>query len=555
MKNQYAQYSSPKTAEIGAFVDGLRENAVGSAGTFDSASASDFVNSVRNGSGTSVPPLLDSIMQDVGVENENHVTRAVLDGINEFEARHGVAPTADVIEWALHQGYGTTEEARRKYSLDSANSAQHDQLSLQPNRAVIAIVSAIAEAIPVAHYLPADIGSNEAKLAIINHEAGSGHGGYVAGALMDGVQSGYHYISTSRLHKATLNTGTWEGKVTAIQTDDETCDQAAPNVNLLRGRSIVYVNGFPVGKESDPSGSAANSPFTGSIVIGSTTHLLSGFITVATGVFEVVANPALPGSATVHVEAFLDLEKSPELTPIINSAARTYALFATPWRATTHQTIDSRTQFTNELGIDPASEALMAVRMQFANERHYQVLGQALRLGQNNADAFNFDWAGQKSDKTRSQVWQDFSAVLGRVSQKMAEDTMDRGLTHLYVPKNVLSQFQGMPSNLWEPSGVSARPGIFRAGRLFGQYDVYYAPRMVVDSTSSASKIVGIGRSSQVARNSFVLGDAVAPVVNPLAFGQDMRYGAGFYARNFTSVNPHQPSARGCAVIDITNQQ
>lgn len=554
MNKQYAQYSSPKTAQIGDFIAGLRETSTGEAGTFDSAGAADYVSSTRNESGKEIPPLLDSVLQDVGVENESSVIRGVLDGIGEYEARHGMTPTADVMEWAIHQAYATTEEARRKYSLDDANSAHHDQMSLQPNRAVIAIVSAFAEAIPVAHYLPADIGSNEAKLAIINHEAGSTYGGYAAGGLMDGVDSGYSYISTSRLHKATLNAGNWEGKITPIQLTEETCDPSATGVPLLRGRTIVYVNGFPVGKEADPAGASANSAITGSITIAGTTHVLSGFITVANGAFEVTATPALPGSAVVHVEAFLDLEKTPALTPIVNSAARTFALFATPWRATTHQTIDSRTQFTNELGIDPASEALMAVRMQFANERHYKVLGQAMRLGANNTDTFNFDWAGQGGEKTRSQIWQDFSAVLGRMSQKMAEETMDRGITHLYVPKNVLAQFQGMPSNLWEPSGIANRPGIFRAGRLFGQYEVYYAPRPVKDSSSTASQIVCIGRSSQVARNSFVLGDAVAPVVNPLAFGQDMKYGAGFYARNFTAVNPHEPSARGCALLDITNQ-
>lgn len=552
MKKQHAQYSSQETASIGEFVDGL-QGAAQSGGTFDSAAAAEFVSGVQNGSGTEVPGIVRSIMDDVGSENEAAIVKAIMDGVSAYETQHGVQPTADILHWALHQGFGTTRDARRKYSLDDASSGAHDPISLQPNRAVVAIVSAIAEAIPVAHYLPADIGSNEAKLVIVNHLAGSTFGGYAADALMDGVASGSRYITSSRIDNATNNSGTWEGKVTKIQLTDDSCDPAAGDLKTLRGRANVYVNGMVAGREVDASGSAANSPISGSVVIGSTTHTVSGHIVVDTGVYALTFSPALPGSAVVHVEAFIDYERTPELTPIINTAAKTFVLLANPWRVTTHQTIDSRTQFSNELGLDPAAEAMLAVRMQFANERHYDVLNKALRLGANNADTFDFDWAGQKADKNRAEIWQDFSSVLGRVSQKMAEDTVDHGLTHLYVSKNVLAQFQGMPSNLFEPSGITARPGIYRAGRLFGQYEVYYAPKVARDVSASSSKIIGIGRSSQVARNPFVMGDAVAPTITPLAFGQDMRYGAGFYARNFTSVNPHAASAMGCSVIDVTN--
>jgi len=40
----------------------------------------------------------------------------------------------------------------------------------------VAILSAIAEAIPFASYLPVDIASNQAKLAILSDDMGSQHG-------------------------------------------------------------------------------------------------------------------------------------------------------------------------------------------------------------------------------------------------------------------------------------------------------------------------------------------------------------------------------------------
>jgi hypothetical protein len=89
-------------------------------------------------------------------------------------------------------------------------------------------------------------------------------------------------------------------------------------------------------------------------------------------------------------------------------------------------------------------------------------------------------------------------------------------------------------------------------GRLFGLYDVYYTPKIITDS-NSASQILCIGRATDVTRNPFVLGDAVPPSVTPLAVNADLKRGAGFYARNFTEVNPHGPSASGCALVTVSN--
>ena len=153
---------------------------------------------------------------------------------------------------------------------------------------------------------------------------------------------------------------------------------------------------------------------------------------------------------------------------------------------------------------------------------------------------------------TRSQIWQDFASVLGAVSQQMAIDTMNHGITHLYVGKNVAAQMMAFPRDVFEPSGVLERPGIYRVGRLWGRYEVYYTPKVVTEGDTTA-QVLCVGRATDVTRNPIVMGDAVPPTVIPLSIGRDLNTGAGFYARNFTSVNPHAPSARGAAVINLTN--
>lgn len=548
------QYQNRNTQETSKFVDALRTNVVNDKGTFDSVAANDFISGAVNQNSVKIPEKLQVLLDEVG-EGSTIVTQAILDGINAYEKQHGVSAPADILEQAFHLAYATTDQAKQRYSLDSTADSNHSaNLSLQPNRAVIAILSALGEAIPFAHYLPADISSNEAKLAILSHQAGNAYGAYAAGGLMDGTSSGDAYISSLRTHATTNNAGAHTGQLTSAQATFETCTAvggAVVAVNLLRGRTLVYVNGQVVAQEINTTGSG-NSTISGEVTIAGVTSQIGGTINTDTGVIAITSAPALADAVPVVVEGFIDYERMPSLTPSIITAVDTFKLYAKPWRVITQQTIDSRTQMSNELGLDPYSESIIAIQAQFGNERHYDVLRKAVRLALNNVGAFDFLWATMGLQKTRAQIWQDFSSVLGAVSQKMAVDTMSHGVTHLYVGKYVMAQLLSLPRDLFVPSGTPERAAIFRIGTLFGRFEVYYTPKGLTDTTA-ASQILCIGRAPDVTRNPFVLGDAVPPTVVPLAINADLKSGAGFYARNFTSVNPHGPSALGCALINVTN--
>lgn len=563
MRTTQAEYNSIQTVEVDTFVNQMGEHAKNAEGVFDSVSVVGFLKNVQNSaatvSGVTMPAILQKTLDSLPEESHGRVMSAILDGIASYERQHGVPPTADVIESALYQGYGATDDAVKRYNLpafDSATSAHHDQISLQPNRAVIAITAAMAEAIPVANYLPTDIGSNEAKLIIVSHTAGTAYGQYALDQLMDGISSGDAFVTSKRVHSLT-DTGAahnnFNGILTQVQTDAETCNQSATAVKLLKGRTIFYVNGYPVARDI-PTGSATASAIVGVATIAGTDYAMSGTVNVNTGAIAVAVSPAFPAGIAVIAEGVIDYEASPGTIPQIRTLATPFQLFASPWKVNVEQTIDARTQFANELGLDPNSESMLAVRNQFANERHYEVLRKANRLGANNTVTYNFQWTSFGQQKTRSQIWQDFSATLQALSQSMAENTIDHGITHLYVGKNIAANFLGMGKELFEPSGITGRPGIYRLGRLFGQYEVYYTPKVATESgDGTTSKIICIGRSTQVARCAFVLGDAVAPTINPLPYTRDQVAGSAFYARNFTEVNPHKPSAQGCAIINVTN--
>lgn len=545
-----AIYTLKSTQEVGVMLDSV------SAQIDTGLKGQDILDSAKNESGFALPRRVQSLIKDLPEDQQVRMLDSVIIGIREYETAHGVKPTADVVDAAIQQG-----EAALRHVLDSASSAHSDAMSLQPNRAVVSVVSAMSEAIPFAGYLPIDIGSNQANLAILTHQANSTFGDYASGAIMDGTNSGNVYANSQRM--VLIDTGNGSAavnsKFTSTNLTDGSgyCDPNGTGVKVLRGRTIVYVAGIPVC--SDPaSGSAANNVFTGSITLPTTgvTHTITGYIAPATGVVQITSvAPALPaGFAKVVVQAFVDYEDQPSLIPLIGVNAQVWPLYANASRIASKLSIDTAFQLRNELGLDGESEALMAIRAQMANERHYLALRYAAGLAGNITDSFDYNYSNQSLQKTRPQIWIDAQAPLGQLDQTMANRTMDHGITHLYASSWIINQWLACGREIFEPSGITNRPGIFRAGRLYGKYEVYYSPKVLSESADGkTSTILAIGRSSQVGRCPILVGDAVAPTFVDIATQLDMNKPVAMYSRDFTAVNPHIPSAQGCASLTITN--
>ncbi|APQ14655.1 hypothetical protein BJP27_24080 (plasmid) [Pseudomonas oryzihabitans] len=529
--------------------DGLYNETQGGQVTLDSATDGPVQSFLA---GNELPESLTKalgLVEDKGGITPKMVVDSVLAGMRAHQKKHGVLPTADVIVTALDQVKGHTVTAK-ELQLDGVGSTEHhDPLSAMPNRIQIGILSQIAEAFPAATYLPVDIGSNQAILGIVAHRAQTANGEYIPGDSFDGVNLGRSFLSSER--RATLS----QGSDRTVFTGQLSLNAAGGQVQLLRNRTLVYVDGFPCAEEnSNYNQTPAQSTISGTFIKNGQEYAIGGWVKPLTGEVNITFAPALAAGIKVVAEGFLDYEADSTKTPELSTSVQTYNLYAKPWRGIMRQTIDSNTQYQNELGLNLMGESLMTARNQVTVERHRSILRKAVDLAASNVDTFNFDYDGMMQQKTRAQIWQDFTAILGSVDQKMAIDTMDRGVTHLYVTKLVKAQLEALPTDLFEKSGLPSQPGIYRLGRLFSRYEVYYTPwELQENAAAGTAQILCLGRSNQPARNTFVMGDAVPLMVLPLATDASMRQMQGLYARNFTSVNPHKPSAMGCALINVTN--
>lgn len=550
---QQAIYSLESTRQVAGFMDSVIN-------TLDNnGSGQDVYDSVKSEAGVSAPGHLNSLLGKLPTGSEKAIFDAVAAGVQVYKREHGFYPTADVAEAAFQQGYGAFigSDPRTMSLLDAATSAHHEQGSLQPNRAVVAILSLFSEAIPFAGYLPVDIGSNEGRLAILSHQAASAGGDYAADGLLDGTNAGGVFASSQRMVKfTTTGTGPFNSKFTTtnLSSTPGYCDSTGTGVPLLRGRTTVFVNGLPAAVDA-LNGSGNSSPIAGSVnVPGVGTITISGTVDLTTGAISITSPSTFAVGIEVTAQSVIDFEKSPALVNSVGVNATVYQVYANPWRVTTSLTIDSNGQLRNELGLDGASEAMLAIRAQMAQERHYQALRMAYNIGVNNKKDHDFGYSTQIAQKTRAQIWQDFQSVLGNADQDMANQTMDHGITHLYVPGFVAAQFMSLGADLFTPSGIECRPSIYRVGRLFNKYEVYYDPKVVSQATNlQTATLLAVGRSTQVARNPIILGDAIAPTYVDIATSSDFKKNAGVYGRDFTVVNPHTASALGASRINLSN--
>lgn len=536
-------YTKRDEADLQSFVGDVMSSETKSGMRLDSASAAHLaMDSIKNESGNNVPTVLSELLGKAA--DEDKTLKAIFDGVATFEREHGFRPTGDLLLSAIHQGRSVFDSAM--------SNSHHDQISLNPNAPLVAIMGAMAEATPFAGYLPADKGSNEARLIVVSHLAGSAWGDYAVSDMMDGVAAGGGYLSSARVLELAAPNDTANYKFAFKARSDG----SGASVNLLRGRAIVYVNGQRAATEvSNGPSTAPTVAISGAVRLAGSDYTITGTVKPGSGEVLVTPAPAFPAGTVVTVEAFVDYEADPSVTPRMAVQAVAYSLFANPFRAIYQITPEARSQFANEVGVDAGAEAMLTVRGQFATERHYDALRKVKMIGKyQNAVTYDFDFTAQKGEKTRAQMWQDFACVLGATSQQMAEDTADHGITHLYVGKNVAAQITSMPRELFEPSGITARPGIYRLGRLFGLYEVYYSPKVVNEAPGGASaEIIAVGRSTQTARCPIILGDASAPMFEQLGTGTDMKSGYAFNSRSFTATNPHEYSAKGCALITVTN--
>jgi hypothetical protein len=507
-----------------------------------------------------VPTMVSEFLGKFDERTHHALLDAVITGARTFEREHGRPVDPVMYSLALDRVLMSGQDPRalldKGFRLDNATNLAHDQFSLQPAMAISAIMGLFSDVHPQAAYLPTDTSSNEARLLITTHHAEDNWGDYASGSSLNGTASGGSYFIGQRVLDLGNAGGAAFPAFTVTARNNVAYNAVTnPGVPVLRGRSMVRVNGLPCAYEATTtaySGTGANT-FSGSVTIAAVSYAITGTINTDTGAGTLTFAPALPAGNRVQFVAYVNYEKAPALAPSVGMNVELYKLYAHASRGNTIVTIDASTQIAQEAGLDARGQMLMALRSQFAAERFYLLHNALKSIAETRTYTWDFDYTTQIAQKDLSQIWKNLCPVIEQASQSIAESTMDHGADTVFMTGKLAFQAAGLPRDVFEPSGISNRPGPFRLGKFMGKYDFWYMPRGLTETGGVTSEMLVSGRGSSVARNPVVMGDAVPPMVIPVAVNSDMNAGDAFYTRSFAEVNPHTVSANAAVKINVIN--
>ena len=481
------------------------------------------------------------------------VAAAMDSAVADYERLHGCKPSGAVLDSAIRTTLNSLSRSHRERA--GVAQAAFDDITgnasgapMQANRAAIGIYNSVTEALPFAGIIPMGDGL-QGKIIIAAHEAANKVGSYDAGQSLDGING---FMSSTRDVAATGSGTTFAAKITYADGD-------AAGSPVIPSGTEVFVNGIPAGGVPvNTNSNVATAPIVGEVALpdgsgGMQVHKVTGTLTAATGDVALTFTPALPSGARVNVAGILNYETESmrNKRPAFQASAVSYDFRATFTSGIFKVSQEAKAQFAAEVRLDPYSEAMLAMRQQSAAERHTYALRLMYRIAGNYVSTANLNANSRQDRRSRVSMWSDVLFALTAADQNMLERTNSFGIGVIYVGGKGRAEMEALPPEIFEKADISSQPGIYRIGRLFGRYEVYYAPN-VVNETASGIEMLAIGRSEQTGLNPVIVGDVVPPTFVNLGAGQDLREGAGYFQAGAMRLNPHIQAACGATIIAVT---
>lgn len=528
-----------------------------SVATFDSVGIENqLVGSESGVVGTLLAALPDSINYGGSDRSTAAVVMdAVAKGAALYEREHGHAAPYWVLDSAIRSNLASVDkDYASQIGLDSSYTATLDDASsvsggaMSVSSIVTAVYRAFADIIPFGGQIAMDKGL-EGRIILAGHRAQRATGDYDRFESLDGRNAGKTFMGGTRnVDAETTDNAKYEGTI-KLSVGDATGSPILPS--LIK----VLVNGFIVA--SAPTASSRGtlvSTFSGNIKLPQGKAIsVSAVANCETGKIDATFTPALEAFDSVVFEAEVDFEheKLKDKRPRVEAYAEHHAIRAKYMTGFYVATEEARHQWNSEVRLDQGAESLYALRAQSGAERHFNAVKSMYRIGKNFNYNFKMDLANRLNERSRESVWRDFNFQLTAVDMDMVSRTNLNGVSVLYVGEQGAAEFASMPAEVFQPSGIPFRPGIFRLGTYLGKYEVYFIPNTMKEEKEVGFDILCIGRSEQVGANPYITGDSLGIRVTPIAANQSGESGQFYFQALAGTVNPHTQAAAAASVISV----
>lgn len=233
------------------------------------------------------------------------------------------------------------------------------------------------------------------------------------------------------------------------------------------------------------------------------------------GTIEVVFTDAPAAGTELAAQVEINIEKSPELIPVINQTMRSFTVSPSQYVVASEHTVMSASDASREFGLNLASIQFTAMRNWLSHEQDMMRLRiMAFHCVRN----FEFDVALPEAQQYESWVGL-IRHRLSEMSTDMVNRTRKVGIRGGFAGGDAANFLKSLPPQYFvmDPDYVQT-PHIQYIGMLFGIYRIYEVPNLVCDQFTEQGcnfgrdDILFYGRGEQIGEAGLIAGDAVPAI-------------------------------------------
>lgn len=461
----------------------------------------------------------DRAMSDPMFENvDRRFVRAVAAGwtsaMIEYERRNGCLPPADVLANAQHCTENLMlEAAREKHegngramfeSVASDMSTSDGIMRMAQYVALILPVSLGAATSDACTFVPCD--RDLAEVYELINIAGTEFGSFKKGDELHMQRAG-SYAQLKRFYifpKSAQPDGTKKTFTFKI------ADLEGKNMPIKSGRTKLLIN-RRMSKVDDGDG---NLYFNDKDSKGNT-FAATCKVDYDIGTITVVFTNSPEAGTELCAQCEINIEKAPELIPVINQTMRKYTLSPSQYVIASEHSVMSASDASREFGLNMASIQFTAMRNWLSHEQDMMRLR---TIAFHCVRDYEFDVALPEAQQYESWVGL-IRHRLSEISTEMVNLTRKVGIRGGFAGGDAANFIKSLPPQYFvmDPDYVQT-PHIQYIGMLFGIYRIYEVPNMVCDQFSAdgcnfgRNDILFYGRGEQIGEAGLVSGDAVPAI-------------------------------------------
>lgn len=476
----------------------------------------------------------EPMFEGIGEKSAISIVSGMQSAVREYEQEHGELPRDEVMasglktmETMLTLDGASSDGTMGGMMMESIGKSLSESEGVEIRAKMVGLVlpvlleTATTDAVTM---MPSD--TTEVEVFKVYRMTGSSFGDFAAGVEIDqstvgqytNMRQRYEFVEAQR-PDGTKKNFTFTSKSDLANTSIE--------IPFTKSSVSVFVDRKRVVRDLD----SGSNVMSGHVTIADTEVLVTATVNYTAGSISVTTNTPLPNGTELHAEFEVDIEKKPELIPLIDHEMDSKKLRPRQRAVAADATIQAMFTMNREFGVDIKSMQMSHMRNMLAAEK---AVGHLIDM--------NFACRKETSFNIYVEAGEDWKLHRERLNEKllgisteMLKDTKTTGLTGIFAGTwacNILKSL-GSP-HFVAPANYRQKNHIHYAGKLFGMWKVFECPSVLHEA-----EMLCYGRGASHSEAGYVAGDAIAATMYTHDIGKNLKASNTLYELSYGEIHPY----------------